>query len=229
MTQPVIEVLLIEDDPMVQEVNRQFIEQVAGFQVAAIASDGEEGLALARELTPDLILLDIYMPEKDGVETLEYLRGEQLDIDVIVITAANDKGTIKKMLQHGAADYIVKPFKFDRLEQALTRYRELHVRFSGEGELGQQQIDDIIQTPKQRSFEPKDLPKGLNEQTLHQITLFLKEQQEALSAEQVADGIGIARVTARRYLDYLKNTGDVVLDIQYGGVGRPVNRYKISQ
>ncbi|WP_085505427.1 response regulator [Thalassobacillus devorans] len=228
MTSPLIKVLLIEDDPMVQEVNRQFIERVPGFQVEAIASDGEEGMELTRKIKPDLIVLDIYMPEKDGMETLEQLRGDQLDIDVIVITAANDKGTIKKMLQRGATDYIVKPFKFKRLEQALTRYRDLHQRFSGEGELAQKQIDDVITGAKQSPSSSKELPKGLNEQTLEQIILFLREQKEALSAEQVADGIGIARVTARRYLDYLKNIGEVVLDIQYGGVGRPVNRYKIN-
>ncbi|WP_082235714.1 response regulator [Halobacillus massiliensis] len=223
---PVINVLLIEDDPMVQEVNRQFIERVEGYHVIAVASEGEEGLKLVKEYHPDLVVLDIFMPEKDGMQTIEELRSAQLDIDVIVITAANDKATIRKMLQHGAADYIVKPFKFERLEKALLRYRKHHHHTTGDGELEQKQIDHLIGNPADTHPQTKKLPKGLNEPTLNQINLFLNGKEEALSAEQVADGIGIARVTARRYLDYLKNIGEVELDIQYGAVGRPVNRYK---
>ncbi|ARI76402.1 response regulator [Halobacillus mangrovi] len=222
--QPVIQVLLIEDDPMVQEVNRQFIERVPNFQVVDTASDGKEGVKLANQLAPDLIVLDIYMPGQDGIHTLKEIRSHAFDIDVIVITAANDKETIRSMFQHGAKDYIIKPFKFERLQQSLMNYRSYRLKMSGSGEMKQQHIDHLI-TNQLESGGVKELPKGLNQQTLEQITTFLNQQSDALSAEQVADGIGIARVTARRYLDYLQKNGEVDIDIQYGGVGRPVNRY----
>ncbi|MFC7062392.1 response regulator [Halobacillus seohaensis] len=221
--QKVIDVLLIEDDPMVQEVNRQFIEKVPNFKVVDIASDGKEGMQLAEKLSPHLIMLDIYMPGNDGVETLKQIRKQAFDIDVIVITAATDKETIRAMFQNGAIDYIIKPFKFERLQQSLMNYRTFQSQMSGNGDLQQQQIDEVI--GNQLEDEVKELPKGLNQQTLEQITHFLYENLAALSAEQVADGIGIARVTARRYLDYLQKTGEVDIDIQYGSIGRPVNRY----
>ncbi|TCT18274.1 two-component system response regulator DctR [Melghiribacillus thermohalophilus] len=228
-----IDVLLIEDDPMVQEVNRQFIEKVEGFQIAGVASNGADGMEKVIEIKPDLVLLDIYMPEKDGIETLQKLRQLDMDIDVIVITAANDRLTIRKMFQHGAIDYIIKPFKFERLERALNHYRMYAWRLSGEGELSQEQLDQWISRRNESaairsvidSGNVGNLPKGLNEQTLKQIMLFLSEQEESVSAEETADGIGIARVTARRYLDYLQKVGKVKLDLQYGGVGRPLNRY----
>ncbi|MGP4074609.1 response regulator [Halobacillus sp. K22] len=224
--QQVIEVLLIEDDPMVQEVNRQFIERVSPFQVVDIASDGKEGVRMAKELSPHLIVLDIFMPGQDGVEALKEIRNQAFDVDVIVITAANDKDTIRSMFRHGAVDYLIKPFKFERLQQALTNYRDFRSEISGAGALQQQQIDGLVGSKLEQDV--KELPKGLNQQTLEQITTFLGQNSEALSAEQVADGVGMARVTARRYLEYLQKIGDVDIEIQYGGVGRPVNRYHMK-
>ncbi|MFP3339069.1 FaeA/PapI family transcriptional regulator, partial [Micrococcus sp. SIMBA_131] len=77
------------------------------------------------------------------------------------------------------------------------------------------------------SITTHQIPKGLNHQTMKQIILYIDKQAKPLSAEEAADGIGIARVTARRYLDYLQKSGKVQLDIQYGGVGRPLNRYSL--
>ncbi|MGP4069914.1 response regulator [Halobacillus sp. B29] len=224
--QQVIEVLLIEDDPMVQEVNRQFIERVSPFQVVDVASDGREGVRMAKELSPHLIVLDIFMPGQDGVEALKEIRKHAFDVDVIVITAANDKDTIRSMFRHGAVDYLIKPFKFERLQQALTNYRDFRSEIRGEGALQQQQIDGLVGS--KLDHDVKELPKGLNQQTLEQITTFLSRNSDALSAEQVADGVGMARVTARRYLEYLQKIGEVDIDIQYGGVGRPVNRYHMK-
>lgn len=225
--QPDIRVLLIEDDPMVQEVNRQFIERVEGFHVVAAASNGEKGLELIREHRPDLVILDIYMPSLDGRETLQELRRCGLDVEVIAITAANDKGTVRSMFQYGVVDYIIKPFKFERLQQSLLDYKNFRNRMTGEGGVGQEQLDTLFH----HSPPPKEmnhLPKGLNQQTLNQILDYLKQTAAALSAEEVADGLGMARVTARRYLDYLQKNGQVNIDIQYGGVGRPVNRYQLK-
>lgn len=101
-----LNVLLIEDDPMVQEVNRQFIEQVHGFKVVAVSSNGQEGLQKIRQCSPDLVIMDIFMPIKDGIDTLYEIRKQQTDVDVIVISAANDQKTIRKMIQNGAFDYL---------------------------------------------------------------------------------------------------------------------------
>ncbi|WP_281974615.1 response regulator [Halobacillus litoralis] len=224
--QQVIEVLLIEDDPMVQEVNRQFIERVSPFKVIDIASDGKEGVRLAEKLSPHLIILDIYMPGLDGIETLKEIRNYAFDVDVIVITAANDKEVIRSMFQNGVVDYIIKPFKFERLQQSLLNYKTFHSQVSGEGALQQAQVDGLIGSYVQEGI--KELPKGLNQQTLEQVKQFLQQSVRALSAEQVADGIGMARVTARRYLEYLQKIGEVEIEIQYGEVGRPVNRYQMK-
>ncbi|MDC3423286.1 response regulator [Aquibacillus sp. 3ASR75-11] len=229
MDSGVIKVLLIEDDPMVQEVNKQFIDKVNGFQVVEKASNGAEGLKKMREMHPDLVILDVYMPSKDGVEVLYQIRKEQLKVDVIAVTAASDNETIRTILQNGATDYIIKPFKFDRIKQALERYQDYRNKLTNQNTVSQEELDHLIlkgnSVAVPHNNNQQELPKGLNKTTLQQINAYIHQQKNPLSAEEVAEGVGIARVTARRYLEFLKETGQIDLSIQYGGVGRPVNRY----
>ncbi|TWT27103.1 response regulator [Planomicrobium sp. CPCC 101110] len=218
-------VLLIEDDPMVQEVNKGFIESIEGFRVMEVAGNGEEGLALIKALQPDLVILDVFMPKKDGIKTLQELRKQKLEVDVIVVSAAKDTETIKLMLQNGAMDYIMKPFKLHRIQRALEKYRKHRLSFDKAETLSQDQLDTLLYSSHSIKSEESQLPKGLNEFTLNEITANIQVQDAPRSAEEVANAIGIARVTARRYLDYLEKSGVITLDVQYGGVGRPVNRY----
>lgn len=216
-------VVLIEDDPMVQEVNRQFIEQVPSFRVIGIAANGVQGMEMVRNLRPDLVIIDIYMPLKNGLETIQAIRTEKLEVDVIAITAANDIETVRRMLQNGAFDYIMKPFKFERLKQSLEHYRTFRQTLKAKEKVTQKELDALLQSNEKEVRS--ELPKGLNDITLQKIVDFLQQQTAPVSAEEVAEGVGIARVTARRYLEYLEKERKVHLDIQYGGIGRPVNRY----
>ncbi|MDR9797215.1 response regulator [Aeribacillus sp. FSL K6-2848] len=221
-----ISVLLIEDDPMVQEVNKQFIQKVDGFTVIGIAGNGKEGIELVRELKPELVIIDIYMPNQDGLETLKQIRSEGHSVDVIAITAARDMETVRRVLQNGAFDYIMKPFKFERLQQSLKNYLLYHSQLKEKEKLTQKDVDTMLLNNKFKNKpEDPDLPKGLNQVTLDKIIRFLQNQKEPISAEEVAEGIGIARVTARRYLDYLAKIKKVSIHVQYGSIGRPVNRY----
>lgn len=226
-------VVLIEDDPMVLEVNRQFVERVPGFEIIGTASNGIDGIEKVRDLKPDLVILDIYMPGQNGTELLQQIRNEQLNTDAIVITAANDIPTIQRMLHQGAVDYIMKPFKFERVREALENYRMMKSRLGKESTLSQVELDQLLHgnnggepIPESPTFSVQmDLPKGLQALTMKQVMLFLMQQHKSLSAEEVAEGVGLARVTARRYLDFLEKSKQVKLDLEYGGIGRPINRY----
>ncbi|SDM69536.1 two-component system, CitB family, response regulator DctR [Fictibacillus solisalsi] len=220
-----IDVLLIEDDPMVLEINRAFIEKVSGFKVTGMATNGAEGLKQIKKLQPDLVVLDIYMPKRDGIHTIHEIRKHKSKVDIIVISAANDRQTIQTMLQQGAIDYIIKPFKFERIQQALERYKEFRLQLNTQGEMSQKEVDALLSVATVSERKQEEIPKGLSQNTLMQIIGFLKDQSGGKSSEEVAEGVGIARVTARRYLEYLEKTGEIKLDVQYGGVGRPINRY----
>lgn len=231
-------VLLVEDDPMVQEVNRLFIEQVGGFQVIGQASNGLRGLELIKELKPDLVFLDVFMPSLDGMTTLQRIRSMALPVDVVIVTAAKDTETIREMMRNGAFDYIIKPFKIERIHHTLERYRIQQIGLWVEEVGTQEELDLIMQnreaarevvvsTPEEWTMSYDELPKGLNAATLKQVLAVMEQHGGKLSAEETAEGIGIARVTARRYLDYLEKRGIVRLVVHYGGVGRPVNRYEL--
>ena len=223
-----IQVLLVEDDPMVRQVNRQFIEQVAGYHLIGTAKNGVEGIQQIKQLKPDLVFMDIFMPEQDGIETLRMIREKGLKVDVIAVTAANDIKTIQKMLQLGVFDYIMKPFSFDRMKHTLQSYRNFKAKFEEKNEMTQSELDILLHKQKSASQSSDEhLPKGLNAATLSKIVTFIGTQEQSVSAEEVANGVGLARVTARRYLDYLEKQHKVKIDIQYGGVGRPVNQYRL--
>lgn len=226
-----LRVLLIEDDPMVRAVNRQFIEKVEGFEVVGQATNGVDGLAQIGVLAPDLVFMDIFMPEQDGIESLHKIRELKLPVDVITVTAANDLKTVQEILHLGVFDYIMKPFSFERVQGTLENYVRFKRRMQKEQELTQVELDQLLHYQDKHTNEEqiitnfqKDLPKGFNRATLEKVIRYL-HSVEGASAEEVASGVGIARVTARRYLDYLEKQTEITMDMHYGGIGRPVNYY----
>lgn len=220
-----IRILLIEDDLMVQEVNRMFIEKVKGFKVIGVATTGTEGRQKVKELNPDLVLLDIFMPKEDGLKTISKLRQEQLDVDIIAVTAANDTETVKKLLRHGVVDYIVKPFTFERLKQALEQYKDMHDQLKQNEKFSQDKLDEVMQ--QKENSKNNELPKGLQPITLKQILDYLEQIDCPKSAEEIGSKVGLARVTVRRYLNYLETMKKVDMELTYGTIGRPIQLYRL--
>lgn len=230
-----IRVLLVDDDPMVLQVNRGCVESTQGFEVVGTARDGNEALEAAAALSPDLLLLDVYMPDRDGLSMLRELRSRAIPSDVILVTAAQDANTVQEALRGGTFDVVIKPFRFERLRSSLEAYRSVKEGLQGAGKVSQEQLDRMLrQAPAEAppavspgetvGIEP---PKGVNEITLHEVIRFLSQRQEPATSADVAEGLGIARVTARRYLEYLDSLGKVRVAMQYGGQGRPLNRYSL--
>lgn len=226
-----IEVIIIEDDPMVAEINKTFVNSVPGFTVVDTAGTATEGIAKTTVRMPDLALIDVYLPDQDGLSLLQELRRINIPTDAILLTAAHDTETIERAFRYGAVDYILKPFKFQRLKMALESYNMMRMKLNSMDSLSQQEIDHLKNSRHLTMGEEEgmaDIPKGLNDLTMKQVLLFMIKTPYAMSAEEVAEGLGLARVTARRYLEYLDIIGRVSVDLQYGSVGRPVKKYKIS-
>ena len=221
-----ITLIIVEDDAMVLEVNRQFIQSINRFKIIGTAKTGAEAKKLIIEKKPLLVLLDFYLPDTNGLDVIQEVRRNELDTDFILVTAARDVETIQQVFRYGAIDYIIKPFRFDRLKAALERYEQLIYRMQINEELNQKDLDNWAYGASTKYVE-NELPKGLNELTMKQIIQYIMKMQTSLSAEEVSKGTGLARVTVRRYLEYLEKTKRLKLDIQYGSVGRPINRYSI--
>lgn len=221
-------VLIIEDDPMVAETHRAFIDGVAGFQVVGWARAGGEGLGAVQDLSPDLVLLDVYLPDVDGMEVLRDIRGRGLPSDVIVITASHDGPIIREALRGGAIDYIIKPFRFERLRATLEAYRRDRAGLERAVALDQAQIDRVLKN-RPDVDDSRELPKGLSAATLDQIAAYLAGCEAPVNAASTSAALGMSRVTARRYLDHLVNTRQATVEIRYGSVGRPIHWYRTTE
>jgi len=221
-----ISVLIVEDDPMVQEINRRFISKIKDdFKVVGVANNGDEALSLTEKLQPQLILLDIFMSKVDGLEVLKEIRKKGSNIDVILITADKSSDTIQEAIRYGVIDYIIKPFKFERFKEAMLHYKSMKDKLKTMDDIGQEDLDSLLHTKN----DNKELPKGLNEVTLESIINYLQQHQEYHTSMELAQGLGIARVTARRYLEYLTEKKVVIVELEYGSVGRPIHNYKYNQ
>lgn len=217
--------MIVDDDPMVAEFNKRYVDLVSGFNVESVVHSADAALVLLEKIHIDLILLDVFMPGMNGLELLTTLRQTGKGIDVIVITAACDSNNIKKALRFGAVDYIIKPFEFERLDAALLAYQELSSLMEEQDRLNQVELDQCILYKEQPTAS--QLPKGIDRHTLAITWLKIKElEQNLFSTEEMAKYIGISRVSMRKYLEFLRQIGTLNLELIYGTVGRPVYKYR---
>jgi len=220
-----VEVLIVEDDPMVVEVNKEFVSRISGFQVSGVAKTGSEALIMVNENKYDLALIDIYLPDIDGFTVLKEIRKNGVSIDVIMVTAVQEAEIVQNVFRYGAVDYIIKPFKFARLKNALITYYKMHNCFDRKTVLSQNELDQLAIKRGTEMGNSDDLPKGLNNVTLKQVLMCLIKQIKPVSADEVAKDLGLARVTARRYLEYLEVIDKVKVEFKYGSVGRPIKKF----
>jgi response regulator of citrate/malate metabolism len=219
----VIRVLVVDDDFMVAKVQCGFVSRVPGFTVAGVAHSGAEALAEVDRLRPDLVLLDIYLPDVSGLEVLRRLREGDAVVDVLAVTAARDVNTIRTALRSGVVHYLIKPFSFDALRDRLERYAVAHQGLSGSREVAQDDVDRLFVTLRPT---PIDLPKGLTRPTADLVAAALRAAGGDLSATECADRIGLSRVSTRRYLEHFVGAGKAGVSLRYGSAGRPERRYR---
>ena len=218
-----IDVLVVDDDFMTASVHRDYTERVRGFRVVGEAHTGAEALALVDKLQPQLVLLDIYLPDITGLDVLRNLRARQTPVDVIAVTAAKDVETLRTAMQGGVVHYLVKPFLFDTFRDRLERYAALRGRFDRLSEANQNDVDHLFSLL--RAQGRGGLPKGISAPTLALVLDTVRGAAAGITAVDVAEKAGISRGTARRYLEYLEKTGSVELSLRYGSTGRPEHLY----
>ena len=220
-------VLIVEDDPMVAMINEQFVSRHKDFVVAHKCNDGKSALEYLDENKVDLIILDVFMPYMDGFETLRQIRKKQIPVDVIMVTAANEREQLKEGLHLGVVDYLVKPFTFERFKVALDKFIAQVEALKDLDKVNQKNIDFLID--KSRKTTNELYPKGIQEKTLQTIMEHLKENKnKRLTGDEIAEKIGLTGVTVRRYMTHLAETGMIIADMNYETGGRPCMLYKIS-
>lgn len=223
------QVIIVEDDPMVAAINRQYTELTPPFQVAGSFRDEASALAWLKDHRADLIILDYYMPAMDGGTFIDRLHAAGLSPAVIMVTSANDADTVRRLLSRGVVDFLIKPFEFQRFKEALERFARLSDTLKpSAGGLNQDAIDRLL--AQRRVPADPGLAKGLNEETLKRIRSFFREHpQQDYTSEELAEQIGLSRITIRRYTAWLTETGELLSSVDYQTGGRPSIRYRFHR
>ena len=219
-------VLIVEDDPMVSMINEQYVNRNKAFAVVGKCKDGKSALDFLEKNDVDLIVLDVFMPLMDGFETLRQIRKNKKSVDIIMVTAANDRTSLEEALHLGVVDYLVKPFTYDRFRIALDKYISHLEAFKNMDTLNQKNIDYIFGNSQKKSDEL--YPKGIQEKTMQTILDEMKKSPSKwLTGDEVAERIGLTGVTVRRYLNHLAEKGVLLSEIDYETGGRPCMRYRL--
>ena len=229
-----IRVLVVEDEPVASAAHAAYVGRMAGFTLAGTSPDGQSALRLLTELAAsgepvELVLLDMNLPDLHGLDIARRMRSAGILADIIAITAVREVAIVRSAVAIGVVQYLIKPFTYATFADKLASYRlfrqQLAGPASGAGRAGasQSEVDQAFASLRAPSELP--LPKGLSVSTLDSVKEYLKEQSGAASATEVMTALGMSRVTARRYLEYLADAGNVTRAPRYGTPGRPENEY----
>lgn len=231
-SEDVVRVVVVDDDFAVAEVHRAYVEELPGFVVVAVAHSGAQALRAVEELRPDLLLLDIHLPDQSGLDVLQRLRARSDggSLDVLAITAAREVDTVRAAMAGGVSDYLVKPFTFRVFRERLESYRaqrERLLRMSARRATvrDQHEVDRLL-AARQPAGQGAELPKGLSRHTLTLVADAVRAADGDLSAAEAAELCGLSRVSARRYLEQLVTMGAAELRPRYGSAGRPQHGYQ---
>jgi len=229
-----IGVLVVEDEPVAADAHRAYVERVPGFVVCGVAHDGVGAIRqLGDPLSAvDLVLLDMHLPDLHGLAVVRAMRTAGNRADVIAVTSARDLEVVRAAVSQGVVQYLLKPFTFAALRDKLERYAAYRQQVGGDVASGQHEVDRVLATL--RGNDPNSLPKGMSRDSLDAVVAVLRASPspspspspKGLSATEVATVVGASRVTARRYLEHLADTGLVVRRSRYGGPGRPEVEYR---
>ncbi|ARI76785.1 response regulator [Halobacillus mangrovi] len=227
-----IKTLVVEDDPMVAELNKQYLEKIEGFQLTNAVSSAEDAIEFLEQNRVDLLLLDVYMPGINGIDLLRQIRQQNKDIDVILITAASQIDQIQNSLRLGIIDYLIKPFEYERFCEALNQYKNSRSTFLQKDKISQQELDILLQRTKEPPISHKStkvLPKGLTRNTLKTIQQSILSYAPAhFSTSEIAESTNVSRVSVRKYLKFLKEINYLEEHLVYG-VGRPIYQYRLNE
>lgn len=223
-----IEVLIVEDDVRIARIHEKFLEQMDGFKTIGMSHTIEEAKIWLDTLKPDLILLDIYFPDKLGTELIDYIKQTNMETDIILITAAAEIEIVKKAYSSGVVDFLLKPLTLQRFIDCMQKYKEKKEILNATEKLNGNEIQRLWNNFSIHEGPREVNPKGIDPVTKAKVINFLTTCSDGITAEGLGRELGISRTTARRYLEHLMEEKAIYVEHIYGSVGRPERRYFIK-
>lgn len=211
-------VLIIEDDPMVALINSEYLLKIDGIEIVGQGSSEKEVFFYLENYEVDIILLDIYLKDENGIDILQKIRSSGYTTDIIMITSSNGNSDVKKALALGCVDYLIKPFDFDRFkicfDKIFQKEKLLQSKVISQGAIDNMGFNENVNF---NSF-----PKGINKNTLNIVMEAIKNiHTDEFAIKDICDSINLSNVTTKKYLDYLESIEYISSFSTYGNVGRP--------
>lgn len=223
-----IRTLVVDDEPLNAKAHAAYLARLSGFTVAGLAGSGVETLRMVHAAglgdgePLDLILLDMHLPDINGVEVCRRIRASGRPVDVIAITAVREVALVREAISLGVLAYLMKPFTFATFAEKLTRYAQFRDGLADETSAATQtEVDEALATLRGSSGSSVD--KGLTPMTLTRVVHAVGQET---SARELGTELGLSRVTARRYLEHLVQQGLLERTARYGTPGRPEIQYR---
>ena len=221
-------VIIVEDDPLVAQLNSQYLSRLEGVELQGIFSNGADALEFLKVNPVDLAIMDVYMPTMNGLELLRAIRGAGIQTAVIMITAATEMQVVGEALRLGIEDYIIKPFSFQRLQETVQNYQNKISLVRRQDKADQAVVDQLLRNAFASQGTTRELRKGLNAKTLESIESLIRENPDGPhTCESISAESGLSKVTVRHYLNYLMETGVLRSSIDYETGGRPRVLYRL--
>jgi response regulator of citrate/malate metabolism len=219
-----IRVLVVEDEPVAAEAHATYVGRVPGFVVVATVGSGHDALKTLRDTDVDLVLLDMNLPDRHGIDIVRAMRAGGHRADVVAVTSARDLDVVRSAVSLGVVQYVLKPFAFGTLRDRLEAYRTYREQVGVADQVATQaDVDQVLAGA--RGAAPTTLPKGMSEELLGQVVRALRATEGA-SATELGESVGVSRVTARRYAEHLCEGRLAVRRQRYAGAGRPEVEYR---
>ena len=220
------DVLVVDDDFMVARAHERIVQKLPGYRAVGVAHTGEHALELLGALSPQLVLLDMYLPDMTGLDVIRRARAAGAEVDFLVLSAAREADIVTAALQGGIVSYLLKPFKISELQSRLVGYAQRRELLARPGMLSQADLDRAVGAGVGAVSAPAgELPKGLSKETGALIEAVLRASAPDVAASECGETLGLSRVVARKYLEHFVGTGQAVVTLRYGQAGRPQRRY----
>jgi len=206
-----VKVIVIDDNPDILFTVKEICEY-CNYTVFT-TDQGEDGYKIALREKPNLIIIDYHMPGWDGLLTVKKIHKSLPDVAILVLTVDENQETADEFLKAGATDFTIKPIKAPDLIARMKINLQLK----------------SVQSQLVSNQEQEYIEKGISALTLEKIENYMIEQSNPVTIQDVAISVELSYKTVHRYIQYLVENNRAETIHQYGTIGRPKNRYKISK
>ena len=228
-----IRVVVVDDDFRVAGIHAAYVDQVNGFEAIAQAHTAAEAAAAVDRLRPDLLLLDLYLPDEHGLDLVARLQPKNHPpVDVIVITAAKDADSVRAAMQGGALHYLLKPFSFPALRDKLLSYAQMRSRLDalerGPSSAAVDRVFGALRVDQDQAGRRARAGRRLHPGG-RRTPCSPARRRRTCPPPRWPRRTGMSRATAQRYLSHLHEIGRVEIRLRYSSGGRPEHLYRWSR